>query len=498
MRDRVRGTRLELLSVGGLLAAFTVARVLYHLAGVRFDATPLVAYWQYLDPVLLRTDLWRSLWHLHSQPPLYNLFLGVMLKLLPGSETGFAVVGVCLGGLVVLITYLLARRLGAGRVPALAGAGLYAVSPTLVLYENWLHYTLPVVALLLGGAFVLERAVATRRAGWFALFGTSLAAVCLTMSFFHALFTVLVGLAVAWGAWTGELDTRAGERGTRAGRRAALAAGVALAVVLGWYSKNLVQFGTFSSSTWLGMSLARMTHTFVPRAERESLAQAGRVSPLAVVAPFSPLEAYAARLPSTPATGIEALDQSRRSTGASNFNNLAYVGISRLYARDALWLARHRPAAYLRSLLDANLIFFMPATAFGQLGESRRRARWAINAAEVLQGRLMFHIDPGLQRTDLVAFYRQKVMNCGLVLPLLYLGALVAALALTLRWRRRMPARAATFAYIAVVLGYVWLAGTFLEVGENMRFRSLTDPLVLLVLAVALTQARPGRAARVA
>jgi hypothetical protein len=362
------------------------------------------------------------------------------------------------------------------------------VSPTLVLYENWLHYTLPVIALLLGGVFAAERVAATGRRRWAAALGTALAGLCLTMSFFHVLFIVPAGLAAFWGAW----------RGSRAGRRAAIAVGAALVVVLAWYGKNLVMFGTFSASSWFGMNLARMTHTFVPRPDREALVAQGRLSPLALVAPFSPMDACDTAVPDSEPknpTGVPALDQRTRASGTPNFNHIGYVDVSRAYLRDARRLLRLRPAAYWRSVLDADLIFFMPATAFIGLGENRVRARGAVLAAELLQGRLMFHIEPELQRTDRATFYRQKALNMGLALPLLYAVALAAAAVLCLRLRRREPARAAAFGLIAVTLVYVWAAGTLLEVGENMRFRSLVETLVLVVLAALAGARRAGRPA---
>lgn len=490
MKAKRRETKSELLPVGGLLAVFALARVLYGFAGVRFDLTPLSTYWQYLDPVLLRTDLWRSLWSLHSQPPLYNLFIGLVLGLSDAPGPVFAAAGTALGVLVVAMLYLLARRLGAARAPALALAGLYAVSPTLVLYENWLHYTLPVSALLLGTVFAAERVAETGRRRWAAALGTALAGLCLTMSFFHALFIVPAGLAAILGA-------RGTSQASRAGRRAAIATGAALVFVLAWYGKNLARFGAFSASSWFGMNLARMTHTFVPRPDREALVREGRISPLALVAPFSAPDAYTAFLParSVTPTGIPALDEEKRSGGATNFNHIGYVAVSRAYLSDARRLLRLRPAAYRRSVLDANLIFFMPATAFLGLGENRVNARTAVLAEELLQGRLMFHVEPELQRTDLPTFYRQKALNMGLALPLLYAVALAAAAFLCLRLRRREPARAAVFGLIVFALVYVWAAGTLLEVGENMRFRSMVDPLVLVVLAVLAGSRRTGRSA---
>ncbi len=68
-----------------VVAVFLLSRVGYYVAGVRFDASSLPWFWQYIDPVLLKTDLGQSLWYLHSQPPAFNLFLGIVLNLFPGS-----------------------------------------------------------------------------------------------------------------------------------------------------------------------------------------------------------------------------------------------------------------------------------------------------------------------------------------------------------------------------------------------------------------------------
>ncbi len=74
-RHRPRGVLADrwLLAV---IAMFLLSRSAAMAAGVRFDASPLGYFLQYLDPHLLRARLGESLWYLHSQPPLFNLLLG--------------------------------------------------------------------------------------------------------------------------------------------------------------------------------------------------------------------------------------------------------------------------------------------------------------------------------------------------------------------------------------------------------------------------------------
>ena len=73
------------LVVGGVVA-FALAHAIYFACGVRFHA-PLADYWEYVDAPLLTTRMLESLFYLHSQPPLFNLFLGVVLKLFPSAST---------------------------------------------------------------------------------------------------------------------------------------------------------------------------------------------------------------------------------------------------------------------------------------------------------------------------------------------------------------------------------------------------------------------------
>jgi hypothetical protein len=59
--------------------SFGASRAAAYAAGVRFDSSPLAFCWQLVDPDLLRTRLLESLFYLHGQPPLFNLYLGVLL-----------------------------------------------------------------------------------------------------------------------------------------------------------------------------------------------------------------------------------------------------------------------------------------------------------------------------------------------------------------------------------------------------------------------------------
>src|SRR6185503_21391898 len=92
-----------------LLVVFVVSRFVYFRAGVRFNARTLHWLFQYIEVDLLRHDLVRSLWYLHAQPPLFNLYLGLVLKAFGRAHVGaFWVSYMLLGVAFHLSMYFLA------------------------------------------------------------------------------------------------------------------------------------------------------------------------------------------------------------------------------------------------------------------------------------------------------------------------------------------------------------------------------------------------------
>ena len=79
-RMRVRRPAWSWILIG---VAFGISRALYYFLGVRFDSSLLYQAWQILDVNLLRDRLVESLLNLHCQPPLFNLFVGLIIKVCP-------------------------------------------------------------------------------------------------------------------------------------------------------------------------------------------------------------------------------------------------------------------------------------------------------------------------------------------------------------------------------------------------------------------------------
>ncbi|MEO6940288.1 MAG: hypothetical protein ABI444_09160, partial [Candidatus Kapaibacterium sp.] len=118
-----------------LAAVFVVSRVIFYLLGIRFDSTPLDTFWQFIDPVLLQARLWESLFYLHSQPPLFNLFLGIVLNISPEHYTSmYHGVYFLLGAWMTYLLFELLNGLGLSVKWAYGVTLAFILSPPAIIF----------------------------------------------------------------------------------------------------------------------------------------------------------------------------------------------------------------------------------------------------------------------------------------------------------------------------------------------------------------------------
>lgn len=444
-----------------VVAAFVLSRAVVYALGVRFDISPLYDFLQFADPELLHHRLLETVWHLHIQPPLYNLLVGAMLKAFPGHFAGAMHVVYLLIGLIGAVAgYRLLAGLGFRARSATAIAVLLTVAPFSLVYENWLYYEYPVMVLLL----VLGVAVLRFADGWRFLPGLwlfTLVAVCVfTRQVFQ--FPWVLALVVLLAVLS------------RRPRTVLLAAALPLVVIALLYAKNIALFGVPSTSSWFGMNMARITLNVQPRATLERLVRDGTLGPLALVPPLSPLADFGPLVPATAPTGIPVLDRPLKPNGAVNLNAKPFIRISEQYATESLKMVRAHPQGYLKGIAMASGKLSVPATDFSYVYPQRNAIRWW----DRLFNLLVYLRLPGLH-------------GIGWLLPVLYaLACLVGLKALLRGWRGRRSQAVAPVDAALLVLGltvaYFLAIAALLDYGENQRVHSLIDAVVLVLAAVGL------------
>jgi hypothetical protein len=433
-----------------------VSRLVFWASGVRLDRAPFGRYFQFVDPDLLQHQLAQSLWYLHSQPPLFNAFLGLVVKLPGPSRPVFWAAYVLFGLALTLLLFRLLIAFGFTPWVAAGIAGLYAISPQTVLLENWLFYDYPVTALLVGSVLALNWFVRSPSAWSGSAFFGLIAALVLTRSVFQLAWVALAFAvaAVACPRW----------------RLLSAVAAAPLALVLLVYVKNLVLFGTFVTSSWYGMSLAQTTMPNISVSERAALVHRGDLSRLVLIYPFSPLRDFPHRWSFVSLRHVTVLDRAVYApTERNNFNHSAYLGISAQYFRDWRWVILHRPGAYLDGVANGGRIFFDPVEnedAFLRDGNMASLGRWDRAYRDVFFSVARLGI-------------RFRLISVLWTLTLLYAAV---RLPFWLRDRRVPRATKATLVYICLAVLYVVAAWLSTDVGEAFRARATLEPLVLFVL----------------
>jgi hypothetical protein len=324
----------------GLLLLSVIARLGYRaFAGIRFNTDPLPFYLQLLDPPLLQHDLARSIFYLHTQPPLFNLFLGVILKLFPQHYTeAFAFIFFCGGLALTAALYQLMVRLRVSPPWSALVTGIFVNSPLFILYENWLFYTFPIAVMLTASALFLHRYLDGKRFSDAFAFFLLLALMALTRGIFHPGWMLVVVAAV--------LVVQRADR-----RQVARAALIPCLLLLAWVAKNTIVFHTLVAGRALQqMNMAVMTSQRLPQPLRQRLIDEHKLSPLANIPYISPLGAFRPYIPPPTHTGIPALDQEFKVGGWVNMNNLSYVDVGALYEKDSNYTLCHYPKIYVAAL----------------------------------------------------------------------------------------------------------------------------------------------------
>ena len=444
--------------------------------GVRFNYSDLTGAavsdpWQLLDRHLLKTQLLPSIWHLHSQPPLFNLLSGILLKFPTGMSQDVAeLLFIGCGLLLALSAFQAMIDLTVPKSFAFVVTFLLVIAPSNILYEHWYSYEYPTATLLSVAAMSCIRYLRTMRWAWGFTFLMCVAAVVLLNSTYQALWLVLILLVLLVAL-------------RRQWRNVLKAAIVPVVLVGGWYAKDLAQFGTLTTSSWLGMNFAEITLAAAPPGVVNRLVARGTLTPIAKVVPFAPVSAYVPRFAPAPHTGIPALDDPTKSDGTANYNDLVYVQVSKLYLNDDLAFIRAEPGMYADTVAKGVALWFVPGDEYFVIAKNELViSHWTRLYDGVVLGQISNHEDAALEA--LFAGRGPGPAQIPWVMIGVWLIACIGAPVAAIRLRRRDSAVAMTLVVLWMTILYAFVATSLIEFGENERFGFEVGPLPV-ILAVA-------------
>ncbi len=459
------------------IAAFT---------GQTFNASG-ESLWQLAPlPALIAHPL-RSVWYLHIQPPGWNLLVGSLgrwspLNLAQSIQLFMLISGMVLAGCIATLLV----TLGMNRRTAVVIALICSANRAMLMHGFDELYELPVAALLALMVCLLARRPDRSR---MVLAGSVVATViAMTRSLYHPLWLAVV-LAVA--LWT--------RRGTISRRTMVAAIGIPLLVIGGWSAKNQVLFGESSLSSWTGMNLLRSVGPAVAPQDIAKLHEAGTISGVAVVGPFSDYAGYEPVMPPCAASHTDAVLTQRMRYPAPtsvvpspsptpNFNYECYLPVFDRAGSDALALIRARPGAWFTARLWAvNNWFCVPS-------DSGRVSSPVVEAIDTVSNILFVAVaHPPMPaswkaRSGWYSPHESPVSILVIIATVVVLVGGARHLWLILRSRTTNLTRSTIIALTGFTTAWTFAVGVTGELGEQERFRHMIDPLVIAVAAAIAIQ----------
>ena len=458
----------------GLTVFYLLLHCLFHwLAGVRFLDFPLYCFAHFADTELLKTRLLETCFYLHVQPPLYNFVVGSVLKLADVYACEIFHIAFLLNGLgLYLILIALLRGLGASRLFAVMLVTLLAVGPQWVFFEHFLLYTFQSATLLALAALFLFHFYKDRRPymGWG--FFMTLALLGAIRSMYHLSFYAVIALAVI-------------AMPPIPRRRLILMAVLPGLMLSSFYFKNLYLFDHFSVFSFLGKSPWIKTVGSLPWAERQRLAEEGKISKVSLVERFWAIEYYPPEIQNTPGyEDVPVLRQTKKSDGGEvNYNHIAQIAICDNYMKDSLYVLRHYPKTYLVSSVWAAFRYVCPVGV----------AHEGLHSYEDVYNRIVYlRVQAQLGRLwkPLTGFADTIYFTLLLGLPcVLGLGFLFTLLPRKCGIQIS-PEQRATMLFICFCMLFVAAASIVIELNETNRYRYETEPITWVAAGFVMIHLR--------
>ena len=442
-------------------------------------------FWQTIPLDLLKNNLLESIWYLHAQPPLYNLYGAVFAKICyPYHLECLHYTNIILGAILLVMLYWILLYLVQNKLISFVAALLFALYPSLFLYEAFMIYTLFASFLVALSVFCLVLFQLKKQAAYLYLFILCLNLLILTRGVFHPimllaaipLVTVLAG-SMPNNVFKETPAASSGRQGFIASNKQWLKVLVVSLLIsllsLGWYGKNYVQYGFFGSSSWAGLNLWRIaTHNY-GESELKELVKEGILDEMVVnIEVFSPLEKYAG-YGFNRESDIDLLSR-------PNLDNINVVGISNQYLANALVLIWLDPWRYLTGVKDAYRVYSCHSSA--------RHFFVKVNASQIPAHVAVSETATGFWLGDEPVFTMSICSLFYLLLPasiLIYVLLFIKKCGVMpqKKWIQCIRAEA-VMRYMAFIITYTTLISSLFEIGENERFKFMIEPLFWIFLVV--------------
>jgi hypothetical protein len=465
-------------------AAWFAVYVLACLTGQRFNTDYLNYGWQLIPWDVLSTDPLRSVFYLHIQPPLWNLFLGTTAWMSPFSDRAtLQVLMALIGFAVAWLAAVLGRRLGLSRRVAVIVALIATLHPEVLKGAFEPTYELATAALLLAVLIAvsdLTRKENVRRS--LVILASTVTVTALTRSLYHPAWALVI---VVFGLWL--------MRRRINWKASVLVLSIPVIFMGSWMAKNEVMFGHTTMSSWFGMNLQRAVIPVLPKDDLDEMYAKGQISDIAMIGPFGKYELYENVFEDcVPTRSHRSLAEPMRTTDqwSPNFNYQCFLPLYDQAGKDAIAVIKEHPEAWLEgrlwSLRTTIAVSPIPSESKSEVmtGLDRVFSIARLDFGGVLStkgwgtpiyGQLEAHADFGL-----------------MLIPMYLTIGWIGLWQILQRLRRKQLSAASTIYVVgSFTVAFTVIVGALAELGEQSRFRTMIDPIVtvmFLALVIPVVQ----------
>jgi hypothetical protein len=457
-----------------LVLLFILSRLLFTLQGGEFLATPLTFAKQFLDPELLHHDLFKSLFYLHAQPPLFNFFLGLVLKISPLPAFSFEVLFKTAGIAIPILFFGILTTLGINAFIAFIATLIFMFNPTLILYENLLYYTYIETLCVLLALFFLLQWFTSKKLYCLIIFWISLLCLGMIRSLFHPVFFLITSIVLA-------LYLAGKAQQQRLAKQLVVTSLIVLIPMSLVCVKNGCLYGFLGTSSWDGMSLWIKVNGYAPETLEEYYTN-GIISQKALRAgleTFKPISHYFAddELQDIPCHHPADCNE-WKSSGKPNYNHSGYVPLSKQLWKDALSLIAEKPQLFAYyTFVSYSLMLWHASDSVTAL--FMKNMQIVERVEEVYRFLYGGFLGVESKRSTHYRWWVRTYLISGLFL-LFYGSTLYLAVK-----KKNAPSYAIVTVclFCCLIHIYTLLTSSFIEFGENNRFRFPVDPAFLVLMA---------------
>jgi hypothetical protein len=377
---------------------------------------------------------------MHGQPPLFNLFVGSIYKFIPEYfDLFFEIVFKFCTLITSIYIFKTLLFLKVNKRISFFSSLIFQILPVVILYENWLFYNYFIVFFLVFiGYFLLKNSFKS-----FLYIFISLFIICLWISTFHFSFFLLMALYYFYVF--------------KLGKRKIMISISFFVLILSWYAKNKILFDSFSSSTWMGMGLEKFIWP-----HRSDIGWVGIFEPIDKYKPYLKEDN---RYPN-----IEILHKETKKNGGRNLNHIQYLQVSESSKKDFIDFFKESWDRYFIISSWGFFKFMNPSSNYpfvsGNYLKIYHYAKW-----------INIDIDKILKNP--YEYNRSKKQASFLIFMNIFISINLFFLTKNNRFNIFLG-------YYFITFFFVCSTTTFLELGENNRFRVMLLGIFFIAMVISI------------